>query len=176
MGGALVAAYGSVAAVAGRYLFPARPASKRWIYVARVASLQRGQALPWRTPSGERVSIARVGEGASSADFIALSSTCPHLGCQVRYESQHARFFCPCHNGVFTPEGKAIAGPPAESGLSLGRYPLKVESGLLYMEVPLESVSGSQTAALEPLEADASPRGPGHDPCLDAQARGKRTA
>jgi cytochrome b6-f complex iron-sulfur subunit len=133
MGGALVAAYGSAAAVAGRYLFPARPASRRWIYVARVASLQRGQALPWRTPSGERVSIARVGDGESTDDFIALSSTCPHLGCQVRYESQHARFFCPCHNGVFTPEGKAVSGPPADADQDLVRYALRVDGPLLYI-------------------------------------------
>ncbi len=171
MAGGLVAGYGGLAAIGGRYLYPARARKLAWIYVAEVASIPRGGSLPFRAPTGERIAIARQGEGATAADFIALSSTCPHLGCQVHWEPQNNRFFCPCHNGVFEPGGKATAGPPAEAGQSLGRYPLKIEGGLLYIEVPLESLSGGAEVAGGILPADELPRGPGHDPCLDPHAR-----
>lgn len=147
MGGALVAAYGSAAALAGRYLFPARMPQRRWIFAAQHARLRRGEALAWRTPSGERISIARVGDGASAADFIALSSTCPHLGCQVRYEPQHTRFFCPCHNGAFAPDGRAISGPPADAGQNLVRYELRVEGPLLYVGLSERQIATSGAEA-----------------------------
>jgi Rieske Fe-S protein len=147
MVGGLVAAYGSAAAVAGRYLFPAKFAQRRWIYVVDIDGLAPGAALPWRTPSGERISIARVGHGRTTADFVALSSICPHLGCQVRFEAQHARFFCPCHNGVFAPDGRALSGPPAEAGQDLSRYPLRVDGAVLYIELaPAQLVSAPRRA------------------------------
>ena len=37
----------------------------------------------------------------------------------------------------------AIAGPPADAGQSLPRYPLKIEDGLLYLEAPLERLAQS---------------------------------
>ncbi len=77
---------------------------------------------------------------------MALSSTCPHLGCKVHWEAPENRFFCPCHNGAFDPSGRAIAGPPAEAGQSLGRYPLRIEGGLLYIEVPTERLPGGEGA------------------------------
>ena len=154
--GGLAASYGTFAAIAGRFLFPARPRPKGWLFVADLARLKPGDAVDWRTPAGAPVTIARHGSAGTADDFIALSSTCPHLGCQVHWEGHRNRFFCPCHNGVFDPSGKAIAGPPAEAGQSLPRYPLKVEKGLLFIEVPLET----RTAAAARL------RKPGHDGCL----------
>ncbi|MCB1055389.1 MAG: Rieske 2Fe-2S domain-containing protein [Acidobacteria bacterium] len=159
----LVAAYGTLAAFMGRFLFPARPPARGWMFVTEVDRLGPGSALRYRTPAGAQVNIARQGKGEAASDFVALSSTCPHLGCQVHWESQNDRFFCPCHNGVFTPEGKAIAGPPAEAGQSLGRYPLKVDGGLLFIEVPLDEVA---LGPGEIVDDDYSPPGPGHDPCL----------
>jgi cytochrome b6-f complex iron-sulfur subunit len=92
-------------------------------------------------PNGAHVVIARQGAGESADDFVALSSVCPHLGCQVHWEPQHDRFFCPCHNGAFDPQGQATEGPPAKAGQSLNRFPLQVEHRLLYILVPMsESV------------------------------------
>ena len=67
--------------------------------------------------------------------FIALSSTCPHLGCQVHWEPQNDRYLCPCHNGTFAPAGTPTGGPPFEANQSLPHYPLRVEGGLLFVEV-----------------------------------------
>jgi len=141
MTGGLVAGYGTFAMMAGRYLYPAHPADTSWLFVQDLRSLKAGDSLVYRTPAGATVAVARLGSAGTDADFLALSSTCPHLGCQVHWESQNNRFFCPCHNGAFDPSGKAIAGPPADAGQSLLRYPLKVENGLLYIRVPVEKLS-----------------------------------
>lgn len=148
MAGGLIAGYGTFVAMAGRFLYPAGPSVVGWMYVSQTDALRPGDSLVYRAPSGATVVIARHGDTGEVDDFIALSSVCPHLGCQVHWESQNNRFFCPCHNGAFDPKGKAIAGPPAAAGQSLPRYPLSVDGGLLYIEVPLESV-----VAAAPLQA-----------------------
>lgn len=146
MGASLACSYGAFAAMAGRFLYPARPPLKAWLFVADVARFARGASMSYTAPDGATIAIARQGEVGKVEDFIALSSTCPHLGCKVHWEGQNQRFFCPCHNGAFDPAGKAIAGPPMEAGQSLGRYPLRIDSGLLYIEVPLEALPGTEEA------------------------------
>lgn len=136
----LISGYGAFAAVAARFMYPARPRRTGWMFVRELAALPAGSSVTYRSPIGETVAIARTGAGSMADDFIALSSVCPHLGCQVHWESPHQRFFCPCHNGTFDPSGQATGGPPGEAGQSLPRYPLKVEGGSLYIEVPLDSV------------------------------------
>ena len=138
--GGLVASYGTCAATGARFLYPATPARRGWQYLARLDDLKRGEALSYRAPNGETIVVARRGEAGTAEDFIALSSTCPHLGCKVSWEAHRNRFFCPCHNGVFDSSGKPRSGPPADAGQELFRFPLKLEQGLLYIEVPLEGL------------------------------------
>jgi Rieske Fe-S protein len=138
MVGGLAAGYGTFAGIAVRYLYPAHPTPTGWVFVGDVASMKVGESRLFVTPVGARAAIARRADAGTVDDFVALSSTCPHLGCQVHWEGQNNRFFCPCHNGAFDPSGKAIAGPPLDAGQSLPRYPLRIENGLLYVEVPLE--------------------------------------
>ncbi|MHC4952482.1 MAG: QcrA and Rieske domain-containing protein [Planctomycetota bacterium] len=157
MAGGLVAGYGTFFAYAGRYLYPARPPDKAWMFVADLTRVPQGSSMNFRLPSGASVVVTRQGAGDTADDFLALSSTCPHLGCQVHWVQADRHFFCPCHNGIFDTSGKGIAGPPGEAGQNLPKYPLKVESGLLYIEV--------EAATL----ASAPPDGgrDGHDPCLN---------
>jgi len=171
MAAGLVGGYGGFAAVAGRYLYPARTGDVMWQFVTETAGLEVGEAVRYRGPSGETINIARRARNGDADDFIALSSTCPHLGCQVRWEGPNNRFFCPCHNGVFDPSGKAIAGPPGEAGQSLPRYQLRVEDGILHIAVPppgLAEAAPTGAAGVVPLAVD--PTGPGHDPCLAPEA------
>ncbi|MEO6213600.1 MAG: Rieske (2Fe-2S) protein [Vicinamibacterales bacterium] len=42
----------------------------------------------------------------------ALSATCTHLGCQVRWDVESTKFRCPCHGGVFGIDGSVVEGPP----------------------------------------------------------------
>lgn len=164
MAGGLVAAYGTLAGFMARFLYPARPTAKGWMFVIETARVAAGDSLRYRTPDGATVNVTRTGAGHTAADFIALSSTCPHLGCQVHWEPQHDRYFCPCHNGTFDPSGIATGGPPADAGQSLPRYALQVERGLLYIEVPTEQLAAGPGAVV----AAVGPPGPGHDPCLYA--------
>jgi len=170
MAGGLFAGYGACAATGARYLFPPKGRARSWLFVARADELRAGDSIAYRSPAGEKIAIARQADTGSVEDFIALSSTCPHLGCQVHWEGANQRFFCPCHNGTFDPSGNAISGPPAEAQQSLPRFPLKIEGGLLYIDVPVEGLAqandGAGERVGERLASDASPPGPGHDPCL----------
>lgn len=141
MTGGLVAGYGTFAGMAVGYLYPADDPEQAgevgWQFVATLDDLQPGDAFDYVAPSGAKVVVARHGAGKSAADFVALSSVCPHLGCQVHWEPQNDRFFCPCHNGAFDRQGAPIAGPPQAANQSLTHFPVKVEGGLVYVEAPL---------------------------------------
>jgi len=161
----LVGGYGAFAAVAGRFLYPSRTGDVLWQFVADAESIKVGEAIRYQGPSGETINIARHTRTGEAGDFTALSSTCPHLGCQVRWEGQNNRFFCPCHNGVFDPTGIALEGPPADAGQSLPQYDLKVENGLLHIAVPPPRFADAATDG-QVIESDECVSGPGHDPCL----------
>lgn len=137
----IVGGYGMFAYVAGRFLYPLRSRAKQWMFVATADRLRVGESLLYQAPSGETINITRQGSTGRVEDFIALSSTCPHLGCQVHWQAQHNRYFCPCHNGVFDPSGKGIDGPPGDAGQSLPRYRLKITDQLLSIEVPIDSLA-----------------------------------
>jgi nitrite reductase/ring-hydroxylating ferredoxin subunit len=172
----LVGGYGMLAWVSGRFMLPAQAGRLHQLFVARIDDLGAGDTVLYRTPEGRTVNITRRGVSGSAADFAALSSTCPHLGCQVHWEAQNNRYFCPCHNGTFNPEGVATGGPPGDAGQSLPRYMLTVEKGLLYIYVPAEQLSMGDVAG---VVETSGPIGPGHDPCLtrvQPQARTARTS
>jgi Rieske Fe-S protein len=141
MTGGLVAGYGTLAGMAVGYLYPAgdpeQTGAVGWQFVATLDDLQPGDAFDYVAPSGASVVVARLGEGETADDIIALSSICPHLGCQVHWEPQNDRFFCPCHNGAFDREGKPTAGPPKSANQPLTQFPVKVEGRLVFVEAPL---------------------------------------
>lgn len=136
MVGGLAAGYSAFGAYAGRFLYPPRTGDPFWQYVGIVDQFLVGQAIDYVMPSGAKVVIARQTEGESEESFIALSSVCPHLGCQVHWEAVNDRFFCPCHNGAFDASGAPTEGPPAKANQHLLRFHLKIKDGILYIDVP----------------------------------------
>lgn len=136
---------GGLGWIASQFLYPAGGRPTAWLYVAIARDIPKGGSLSYTGPTGEKIAIARQGETGAVEDFVALSSTCPHLGCQVHWESVKQRFFCPCHNGAFDPSGVATEGPPAQAKQSLSRYPLKIQDGLLFIEVPIPTGTGAAT-------------------------------
>jgi nitrite reductase/ring-hydroxylating ferredoxin subunit len=145
----LALGYGTFGVMLARFVYPAASRNRGWRFVCIADSLARGEAIDFTAPAGARIVVARQGPGAEADDFLALSSVCPHLGCQVHWEPQNDRFFCPCHNGAFDRSGKAIAGPPQAANQTLVRFPVKVEEGLLYVEAPLTSLASLPQASAE---------------------------
>jgi Rieske Fe-S protein len=149
MVGGLAAGYGTFFSFAGHFLYPTGK-KLAWLFVSTLDAIGPGDSLSFESPSGVKVVIKRRAEStaASADDFIALSSTCPHLGCRVHWEPQNNRFFCPCHNGEFDPSGNPTGGPVLAANQSLPRYPLRVEGGMLFIEMSVGDV-GSQEGLIE---------------------------
>lgn len=90
----------------------------RWIRAASLLELRPGtptaRVLSVRRSDGwyrERVrqTVFLVRE---DHDVRALSATCTHLGCQVRWDKEKKRFLCPCHGGAYDAHGRVLEGPP----------------------------------------------------------------
>ncbi|MCI0330516.1 MAG: ubiquinol-cytochrome c reductase iron-sulfur subunit [candidate division Zixibacteria bacterium] len=64
--------------------------------------------------------------------LVAFSPVCTHLGCSVGWNEEQKNFHCPCHGGVYDPEGKVLAGPPPKP---LTQFDTKVEEGKLFIRV-----------------------------------------
>jgi menaquinol-cytochrome c reductase iron-sulfur subunit len=103
--------------------FALRPGSKgddgRWLRAGALADLTPNVPLPkvlsisrtdgwYRERARETVFL--VWDGRTTVH--ALSATCTHLGCQVRWDAASTRFRCPCHGGVFAADGSVVEGPP----------------------------------------------------------------
>lgn len=78
----------------------------------------------------EELSVYVISE--DGRNYLALSNTCTHLGCKVRWIAEEEKFFCPCHNGVFDKNGVVLEGPPPRP---LDQYELKIEEDTLFVKV-----------------------------------------
>ncbi len=132
--------YGTFGTVMGWFFYPAKASSRTWQFLTDLDSFAIGDSVTYEAPAGQKIVVTRLADKGVPEDFIALSSVCPHLGCQVHWQSNNDRFFCPCHNGAFDKAGQPVSGPPKDSNKPLPRYPLKVENGLLFIEVPMEAL------------------------------------
>lgn len=77
----------------------------------------------------ERFAIVRDPRAASG--LAALATTCSHLGCGVAWDARRNAFLCPCHGGVYGPDGAVLAGPPPRP---LTRLPLVVSGGRVRLD------------------------------------------
>ena len=94
------------------------------------AVLAERQADGWfQTRRQTIVFIDREGDG-----YRALSATCAHLGCRVRWDAAKTQFLCPCHGGVYDREGRVLAGPPPAP---LERFAVRVNPKTSDLEVEL---------------------------------------
>lgn len=108
-----------------------------WIHLGPVAKVDVGTPTLFKTRVTRRtgwitneVELSAYVLTPDGRDFVAMSNVCTHLGCRVRWIGERGQFFCPCHAGVFDPQGNVVAGPPPRP---LDRYPVKVEDGHLYI-------------------------------------------
>jgi menaquinol-cytochrome c reductase iron-sulfur subunit len=59
---------------------------------------------------------------------VAFGPNCTHLGCAYHWEAGQKDFFCPCHNSVFSIDGKVLSGPAPRP---LDRFATKLEGNKL---------------------------------------------
>jgi Rieske Fe-S protein len=134
VGVGLAASYGVLAFQGFLFLLPRRGQPKtRRIFAGRVDQFEMGGIMAFSDLEGNEILVRRKSEG----DFQAFSSTCPHLGCKVHWQEEEQRYFCPCHRGVFDPDGEPVSGPPADGKQRLSSIPLEVDeaAGVLYLQV-----------------------------------------
>jgi Rieske Fe-S protein len=55
----------------------------------------------------EHVAVYRDAAGVLSA----ISSVCPHRGCDVAWNGHDKQWVCPCHGSRFAPDGSVVRGP-----------------------------------------------------------------
>lgn len=109
LGGSLLATVAAFLYPVIRYLLPAKQAAaaQQKVTAAKVGELAPNSAKTFRFGSSVAV-IVNTAEG----QLVALSAVCTHLTCTVRFESDTATLFCPCHNGRFDLGGNVLSGPP----------------------------------------------------------------
>ena len=111
---------GGLASVLSGFAVPRPgPAQERWVKAARldqltpnvpyaaIVSVPREQGW-YKERRQDVVFLTSDGKG----DVRALSATCTHLGCRVRWDVGSKRFQCPCHGGAYDAQGAVVAGPP----------------------------------------------------------------
>jgi cytochrome b6-f complex iron-sulfur subunit len=92
-------------------------------------------------------------------EVIALSETCPHLGCRVPWCESSGQFECPCHGSVFNRKGEARQGPTPRA---MTRYPVEIVDGLVIVNTgePMEGEPiGTPETIDEPVRGPSCAKG-----------------
>lgn len=77
---------------------------------------------------GRQLILRRRGDGVR-----AFSAVCSHLGCLVIWDEAENRFYCPCHIGIFDPDGQPVSGPVTEP---LAEFDVEVDGANVYIRLP----------------------------------------
>src|SRR5207302_2070055 len=91
-----------------------------WVDVAALEDLPVGTARRFSTASFEGFVVNRDGV------VEALSATCTHLGCILRFNPGAARLDCPCHRAAFGLDGTLLFKELPESPPPLPRLQTRV--------------------------------------------------
>jgi menaquinol-cytochrome c reductase iron-sulfur subunit len=115
-----------------------------WFEVGDLTELAAGQPVEmafrriradaWKVVS-EKVTAWVVKRRDGSV--VAFDPQCTHLGCAYHWEERKSQFVCPCHNSLFSIDGKVLGGPAARP---LVRYEVKVEGDKVLVSGPRQSL------------------------------------
>ncbi len=93
--------------------YTALPRKERRFDRVRIASLDQlepGKAFEFSYPRKEDFCLLVQ---PTPGTYKAYSRRCTHLSCPVEWQPTASRFYCPCHNGAFSPkDGAVLMGPP----------------------------------------------------------------
>ncbi len=93
--------------------------------IGNVDDFPSGSVTPDRV---NRLYIVREEDGG----FLALSLTCPHLGCSVLWNEEKLQFDCPCHSSAFDRRGLVLSSPAPRP---LDYLPLIIEQGKVKVDL-----------------------------------------
>jgi cytochrome b6-f complex iron-sulfur subunit len=128
MGASILASIGLFFSYFLRFLFSSTSyKSYRKLYVTQKKNIPSGKSLKIKDLKGQSINIVNTGD-----EFVALSTKCSHLGCQVIWRDQEKKFFCPCHDGYFDARGNVLSGPPPAP---LSSYKVEVVNDSIFIEV-----------------------------------------
>jgi len=91
-------------------------------------SFDNAAPLPWDGTAGRTAAWL---QRHSKQEFTAFSVNCTHLGCPVQWKPDANLFLCPCHGGVYYPNGDVAGGPPPKP---LPRYRVRITAGEVEIE------------------------------------------
>ena len=134
MGAAIAAALGFPAAI--YLLFPPKARKNdQWVEIGDVTRLatnsptemtfRRNRVDGWKITS-EKATAWVVKYPDNSV--VAFGPQCTHLGCAYHWDDGKTQFLCPCHNSLFSIDGKVLAGPAPRP---LDRYEIKIDGNKL---------------------------------------------
>jgi Rieske Fe-S protein len=110
----------------GETWIPAGPLGNYAVGKPQLFNFTRTKVNGWeRTTNSYGVYILRQND----TETRVFSNICTHLSCRVTWREEQQEYFCPCHDGIFTADGKVASGPP---GRPLDEFPSKVEEGTLF--------------------------------------------
>jgi menaquinol-cytochrome c reductase iron-sulfur subunit len=98
-------------------------------------TFRRNRVDGWKVTSEK--STAWVVKFANN-QVVAYAPQCTHLGCAYHWDQGKTEFVCPCHNSIFSIDGKVQDGPAPRP---LDRFQTKIEGKQLLVG-PLASSSG----------------------------------
>jgi menaquinol-cytochrome c reductase iron-sulfur subunit len=137
IGGVITAGFGvpAIAYVLGPAL---QQGTSEWLQLGSVNKVEVGVPTLFKTTIQTQTGWIKAEEEFSAyvltedgQNFVVLSNVCTHLGCRVRWIADKNGFYCPCHNGAFSKDGKVIGGPPPKP---LDRFESKVEKDVLFVK------------------------------------------
>jgi menaquinol-cytochrome c reductase iron-sulfur subunit len=129
LGAAIAAALGLPAAI--YLLFPPKVrVADQWVEIGDVTTLaadsptemafRSNRVDGWKVTS-EKTTAWVVKQADNSV--VAFGPQCTHLGCAYHWDEGKTEFICPCHNSLFSIDGKVTAGPAPRP---LDRYETRV--------------------------------------------------
>ena len=109
-----------------------------WLHAGDTANLEDGTPLPITLrvarPDGPSEMVDRkvVYLVKSGTDVRALDSTCTHLGCRTRFNTDSGLIECTCHGGVYDVTCQVLSGPPQAP---LRAMTTRIENGKVMVQV-----------------------------------------
>ncbi len=150
-GAGIAAAAGAVWPIAAAAIDPLledpAPSEAPWVDVAGETEVRDDAPLKAivRVPVRDGFFTTLVDLGAvwlrrgAGGRILALSATCPHLGCGIGLDGKGG-FACPCHGSRFANDGSYLRGPARRS---MDPLPARVENGRVLVQA-LQFATGSK--------------------------------